>query len=138
MAQFYELESMQMLQDGLNGAATRQQAIANNMANVNTPGYKRQEVSFKDSLRDAYINQNNTGVEMQAAHSRHIQDQPSKPVSPVKYEVSDTNMRNDDNNVDPDREMAKQAKNSLYYNGLAQFERKIFSDLNQLVGALRR
>jgi flagellar basal-body rod protein FlgB len=138
MSQFYELSSVNMLQDGLNGSSTRQEAIAQNMANVNTPGYKRKEVAFKDSLRQAYIQQNNSGVDLHAGHDRHIQHQSSKPVSPNKFEVSDTSIRNDKNNVDPDRQMAKQAKNSLYFNGLAQFQSKIFSDLNNLVGQLRQ
>jgi flagellar basal-body rod protein FlgB len=34
----------------LSGLAERQRAIANNIANVNTPGYQARRVSFEDSL----------------------------------------------------------------------------------------
>ena len=34
----------------------RQEAISNNIANVNTPGYKRQDVAFEDSLQEAISN----------------------------------------------------------------------------------
>jgi flagellar basal-body rod protein FlgB len=34
----------------LDGLAARQRAIANNIANVNTPGYRAQRVSFEDAL----------------------------------------------------------------------------------------
>ena len=35
------------------GAAARQQAIAQNLANVDTPGYQRVDVDFHKTLRDA-------------------------------------------------------------------------------------
>ncbi|MBD8044731.1 flagellar biosynthesis protein FlgB [Arthrobacter sp. Sa2BUA2] len=38
------------LQSALNGLSLRQRAIANNIANVNTPGYHAQRVSFEDAL----------------------------------------------------------------------------------------
>ena len=34
------------LERALSGSALRQQAIAQNIANVNTPGYRRQDVDF--------------------------------------------------------------------------------------------
>ena len=44
--------SFTMMEKALDFAATRQQAIAQNIANVNTPGYKRTEVSFPTVLAD--------------------------------------------------------------------------------------
>lgn len=41
------------LQSALNGLSMRQRAIANNIANVNTPGYTAQRVSFEDELSRA-------------------------------------------------------------------------------------
>ena len=38
------------LQSALNGLSLRQRAIANNIANVNTPGYTAQRVSFEAEL----------------------------------------------------------------------------------------
>lgn len=38
------------LQSALDGLALRQRTIANNIANVNTPGYHAQRVSFEDAL----------------------------------------------------------------------------------------
>ena len=38
------------LQSALNGLSARQRAIANNIANVNTPGYQAQRVSFEAEL----------------------------------------------------------------------------------------
>jgi flagellar basal-body rod protein FlgB len=44
------------LQVALSGLTTRQNAIANKIANVNTPGYKAQKVQFEQALQDALSN----------------------------------------------------------------------------------
>ncbi|MBN9239740.1 MAG: flagellar biosynthesis protein FlgB [Micrococcales bacterium 70-64] len=41
------------LSSALDGLAARQRAIANNVANVNTPGYHAQRVSFEDALAES-------------------------------------------------------------------------------------
>ena len=41
------------LEKALDGYAARQKAVANNIANVETPGYKRQRVNFEAQLREA-------------------------------------------------------------------------------------
>jgi flagellar basal-body rod protein FlgB len=42
--------TMNALSSALDGLAARQRAIANNIANVNTPGYQAQRVTFEDAL----------------------------------------------------------------------------------------
>ena len=41
------------LSSALDGLSARQRAIANNIANVNTPGYQAQRVSFEDALAES-------------------------------------------------------------------------------------
>jgi flagellar basal-body rod protein FlgB len=41
------------LQSALRGLTARQQVIADNVANVETPGYLAKSVTFEDSLREA-------------------------------------------------------------------------------------
>lgn len=43
----------------LDGCALRHQALASNIANINTPGYERRDVEFMDQLKSA-INANGT------------------------------------------------------------------------------
>jgi flagellar basal-body rod protein FlgB len=45
--------TMNVLYGALNGLMARQDAIANNVANVNTPGYTAENVDFEDALRSA-------------------------------------------------------------------------------------
>src|SRR4029077_1496996 len=41
------------LERALSGASLRQETLAGNLANVNTPGYQRRDVDFHDALRGA-------------------------------------------------------------------------------------
>ena len=43
--------AMRVLQLALDGLSLRQQAISNNIANVDTPGFRASEVSFEGQLR---------------------------------------------------------------------------------------
>jgi flagellar basal-body rod protein FlgB len=102
---------------GLDGSWMRNEAIANNMANVNTPGYKRQDVSFENLLKD-YLDQNQIGLK--TTNSRHLElhGGMSGDLEPELTRESQTSFRKDKNNVDMDIEMAEMTKNSLYYNSL--------------------
>jgi len=42
------------LSQALEYASARTQAIDNNMSNINTPGYKRKDVTFSNILDDAH------------------------------------------------------------------------------------
>ncbi len=87
----------------LDACTLRQQVIANNIANFNTPGYKKSEVSFQQQLKkvleNSHIKQNNNLTEL----------------TPEIIQVKDTAMRVDDNNVDIDQEMVNLATNTLLY-----------------------
>lgn len=131
-----EFQTLSMLRDAMNGALKRQQAFSDNMANVNTPGYKRKEVHFERQLKKAYTNREPRHP-LHQAHPKHMKHDEPGPVQPTVHRVSDTTLRNDENNVDPDRQMAKLAKNSLYYSGLTQMARHEFQLLNQLMNNLR-
>jgi len=91
--------NFEMLSRALDIAALRHKAIANNLANANTPGYRRLEVQFKQEL-DRVI------------HGRAPLDarivESADPVGP------------NDNNVSFERELADLQKNALIYQTFAQ------------------
>lgn len=53
----------------INGLDARQQAIASNIANVETTGYLAEEVDFEDSLRSALASGDATGTTISHSHS---------------------------------------------------------------------
>lgn len=89
------MQTYNLMKSGLNVAQLRSKAIANNIANINTPNYKRKYVKFEETLN----NVNKTGkIE-------------------VKTDTSGA-VRTDGNNVDLENEKVNQAANTLMYNGL--------------------
>ena len=106
----------EVLTTSLAGLNARNTALANNIANAETPGYKRMDVSFEGALADAVqkdrarlaagpgsaMNQFDTGV------SSNVDD-----VAPNVTSVDTTTVRVDGSNVDPDDEMAKLSANAL-------------------------
>jgi flagellar basal-body rod protein FlgB len=112
--------NMGLLEKGLDAASLRNTVIANNLANVDTPGYKRSDVVFEDELKKAMSGQGRiTGF---VTNEKHIPigGAAKAAVEPQVVLQNDTTMRNDGNNVDIDREMAAMAKNSIMYQVLAQ------------------
>jgi flagellar basal-body rod protein FlgB len=117
---------------GLDWSAKRQQAIANNLANVDTPGFKRNEVTFPEALQQAASKQ----VILSRTHERHLLPKPTGTVSTVVK--SDTSHRNDGNNVDIELETAELVQNSLYYNALIDRAGDYFKSLRLVISEGRR
>ncbi len=91
----------------------RQEAISNNIANVNTPGYKRQDVAFEDSLQEAISNSRYRSTDEKVANL-------SKADLRIRSYTDSSGFayRLDGNNVDIDTENAALARNQLKYNAL--------------------
>lgn len=106
--------SVNFFKKALDASWLKNQAISNNMANVNTPGYKKETVNFEAALKGALDQQN--GLSMKTTHEGHMDI--NNPSEPRIEKVSNTSFRMDDNNVDIDVEMAELSKNQLQYNAL--------------------
>ena len=102
------------LEKGLSYATTKNKAIAQNIANVDTPGYKSKNVDFKTILADA---QKST-VASYKTDTRHydftIATQGSGAYS------NNFRARANGNGVNMDTEQAKLAENTIYYNALIE------------------
>ena len=99
------------LRAAMSGLAARQRAIANNVANVDTPGFKASEVRFEDALKTA-VSRSKSGTNV---------DQASLSASASRSTLVDaTSTRADGNNVDIDREMEMLGEANLNYSALTQ------------------
>lgn len=105
----------------------RNEAISNNIANVDTPGYKRQDVNFEEQLRKAMKNSRYTSIDERVANVDLDR------LNPITYRDHSTlSYRLDGNNVDIDTENVELASNQIRYQGLTDSISKHFEGL-QLV-----
>jgi flagellar basal-body rod protein FlgB len=109
------------LQGAINAAEMRQRVIANNVANADTPRFKRSEVLFEELLEESMGNGKPrlAGVRTNPRHIAIGQSSASLPEASVVTDETSV-MNNNENNVDIDREMSLLAKNQLSYNYYVQ------------------
>lgn len=106
-------KTIETAKKGLDAASLRNDVISNNIANVNTPGFKRQSVIFEEALKKGKI-------QAERKHPKHIPFSYERSESPARIITEqDTIYRSDENNVDLDKEMADLAKNTIYYTAIA-------------------
>lgn len=91
-------EKTELLQRLVSAADARQNVVSQNIANVNTPGYKTQEVRFEDQL---------------AAELERPALNVAKAAQPQIAATAGLQTRNDGNNVDLDREVGELNKNAM-------------------------
>ena len=119
-----------VLEQALSTSSLRQKVISNNIANVNTPGYKKSEVLFEDILQSALTCKK---MSMLQTNERHLPVRQSGIPAPKINVVSNTSIRIDGNNVDIDGEMAELAKNNIYYNAVVQQLGGYFSGIKSAI-----
>lgn len=98
----------------LDGTWERNKSINSNLANVNTPNYKRKTVDFEDQLKNSI---NKRKVELTTTNDKHIKEKSVK-FSPLLNIDKAMSNRIDGNNVNIDTENAELAKNTIMYNAL--------------------
>lgn len=96
-----------VLKMAMDASWKRNNVINENIANVDTPGYKRQEVAFEEYMRKALDNDG----KITKGEARRVQPRVYTQNQHLSY-------RSDGNNVDVDTEMVYLAENQLKYNTL--------------------
>ncbi|MCR5175897.1 MAG: flagellar basal body rod protein FlgB [Anaerovibrio sp.] len=113
--------TMDYLSRGMAAANLRQEVISNNIANVNTPRFKKSDVVFESLLaKELGYGENDNKLKMVRTNDRHLPQPVGGKAAPVVEMQDTTSMRVDKNNVDIDKEMANLAKNQIYFNAMAK------------------
>lgn len=108
----------------LDAAATRNEIIQNNIANVNTPNYKRKDIRFETELKHAFARSSQDSVD---ARVKNLDLESLTPEIYTDYE--ELSYRYDGNNVGIQNELAILAKNQTKYNGMMTLLNQDFSQL---------
>ncbi len=110
----------QLMYKSLDATALRSRVIAENLANVETPGYQRKEVSFEDQLQKV-IDQKLAAEQTQKNHMPAGKGLDFSQVNPVVFVAKDTTLPGEINNVDVDMEGSKMAENTILYSYLTKW-----------------
>ena len=111
---------MSYLGRGLHAANLRHGVISDNIANVNTPNFKKSDVVFESLLAKELGLDKSGKLEMVRTNDKHLPIASDSTASARIERQDNTTMRTDNNNVDIDVEMANMAKNQVYYDAMAK------------------
>lgn len=117
-----------VLDKAADAAWQRNDLIANNLSNVDTPGYKRKDLDFESQLAEALNRSEYISMDAKVA------DLKTKSLSPATYtDYAGFSYRMDGNNVDVDTEGAYLAKNQVVYQGLTMSISQEFKNLQAVL-----
>lgn len=117
-------KSNQLLVQGLNARAIRQDLISGNIANIDTPFYKSRDIDFETALiektKEIYGEGGSSPkLEMAQTDKAHLDGQQGFEPTKATIYMRDGHMaRNDANTVDLDVETSELGKNSIMFNAL--------------------
>ena len=128
MIQTNSFDYINVLDRAADAAWQRNEAISNNIANVDTPGYKRQDVAFESVLqldfgnnRFEYMDDKVANVNLSRLRGRAYVD------------YANYSYRLDGNNVDIENENVMLAENQLKYQGLISSINQEFTNLKTVM-----
>lgn len=117
-----------VLDKSADAAWQRQEVIANNIANQDTPGYKRQEIDFESQLERAMKQSKYTSVDAKVSHLNM-----DRLKARTYTDYGNYSYRLDENNVDPEQEQVKLAANQVKYQGLINSMTEEFNNLRAVM-----
>ncbi|OCT13822.1 flagellar basal-body rod protein FlgB [Paenibacillus pectinilyticus] len=132
---FLDKPSWNMMERSLDASTLRQKVVANNIANVDTPNFKRSDVSFEELLHNQ-MSAATPSIEGYRTDPRHFvigNTNTELPNSEIKTDES-TAVNTNNNNVDMDYEMSLMAKNQLKYNAMIQQMNSEFKKMRTVIG----
>lgn len=131
MLQSNAFDYINVMDRALDASSLRETVISNNLANVNTPGYKRREVDFEGLLRQELdkIKWTSLDEKMQDVQLTHLDAGVHYDMQAYGYDY-----RLDGNNVDVDVENVELASEQLRYQLISDSVTQEFSRLRAAMG----
>ena len=127
-------EHLQLLQKTMDFRVRRNNVLASNIANAETPGYKSRDLVFERALGEAMKSQEPGPLEV--TNPRHMDGRNIVPLDQVRPQVIHTSNpvgSLDENSVDLEREMVKLGENQVVYQALAQMVMHKFAQLRMSI-----
>ena len=109
----------QSLEAGLSAVDARQQAIAKNLANINTEGYRRQDVKFEEFLARAMDGGGKSDP---------------RKIKPEFFSPMETAVKPNGNDVNLEMEIGKMVTNTGKYKAYMKVPKKLYAQLDMAMG----
>jgi flagellar basal-body rod protein FlgB len=113
------VDIIKLLEAGIKAEGLRQNTIASNIANIETPGYRRLDVKFDELLA-------------KAVNSSDKLD--PRDIEPEVYRPESTPLRSNGNDVNLEAEIGEMLKNSLRHTAYVRLLRKKLSQMETAMG----
>lgn len=104
-----------IIEAGLKCESLRQRAIANNVANLETPGYRRVSVKFKESLAKALESSGSVDL---------------SKIEPEIYQPENTTVKSNGNDVSLEVEVGEMVKNTLRHKAYVRLLQKKYQQID--------
>jgi flagellar basal-body rod protein FlgB len=129
--------TLDVLHRSMDVSMMRQDVIADNIANADTPNFKRSFINFESRLKAALETEGSVGVQAAMTHQRHIPFQ-----QPVDYRSVSANRQldylttsdNNGNNVDIEEESMNFLNSQLLYTLMTDSVSQQFARVNMVLG----
>lgn len=131
MIQTNVFDYISVLDKAADASWRRNEIISNNIANADTPGYKRQDIAFEAVLKEAlgkcrHISMDDMDDRVAALRNRALNGKLYTDYESFSYRL-------DGNNVDPENEQVMLAENQLKYQGLLASINQEFTNLKTVM-----
>jgi flagellar basal-body rod protein FlgB len=138
----------QVMNKALDGLSKRHKAIASNLANVDTPNYRRRDISFEGALENAISETQATSQSWRvASNDEELSMKTTKKghmgmgavynsldeVQPQLTESENFQYRNDGNAVDVETEMSQLAKNTQKYMAITNLAARNLKSIRSVI-----
>lgn len=117
------------LQRALGRTSERHSLLLGNLANANTPGYKRKDMDFALKLSEA-----DDGLQLRTTDPRHIDDDDFSDFDMQEESAEDgRSITMDGNSVSLEDEVAALAETQLHYNAISLASKRMFQGLKDVI-----
>lgn len=124
---------LKLYENALHLRAYRQELLASNIANADTPNYKARDIDFKTALENTLAGRSGGGVSLARTSRGHLPGEPTDPSAGALKYRSEYQSSVDGNTVNMDVERAAFAENSLHVEALLTFLRGNFKTLQTAI-----
>ena len=117
----------------LNARAYRQELLASNIANADTPNYKARDIDFKSALQGAISGRNEGGLGLNRTSDRHLATEGTNPFNAALRYRTEYQSAVDGNTVNMDIERSSFAENAIQTEAMLTFINHRFRTLSSAI-----